>query len=204
MATLQPLSEDGRAAAAETLAAAFMADPLFAWAVPVEAARHAWLRTFMRASLWLAWRDGHTWAAPGTLRPGAVLSAIPPGKKASWARQAGFGLRLLPRILRGQPSPARVAKLLRLGASLEGHHPAEPHWALFQLVVDPACQGQGLGRAIMEHAATLADGDGVAAYLETSNPVNLSFYRRFGFEVVDTLEGKGGIPPVWTMLRPPK
>jgi len=203
MTDLHPLKAAGRAAAAETLAAAFDADPLFVWAIPDAARRARWLRAFMRSSLWLAWRDGRTWAAPPTNgeRPGAVLSAVPPGRKTSRSRQVGFALRQLPQVLLGRPAPSRLRHLVRLGWRLEDHHPHAPHWHFFQLGVDPERQGQGLGRTIMEHAVALADADAVPAYLETSNPVNLPFYRHFGFDLVDTI-ALGGAPPVWTMLRP--
>ncbi|TNF31223.1 MAG: GNAT family N-acetyltransferase, partial [Deltaproteobacteria bacterium] len=101
-----------------------------------------------------------------------------------------------------RPLRRRLARFVHVGWRLAEHHPRAPHWHLFQLGVDPARQGHGLGRAIMEHAVALADADRVPAYLETSNPVNLPFYRRFGFEVLETLSGGGDMPPVWTMLRP--
>ena len=54
-------------------------------------------------------------------------------------------------------------------------------WYLSIVAVDPAAQGQGLGRKLLE--PTLAEADRVSAtcYLETFSPRSLSFYERLGF-----------------------
>jgi len=54
-------------------------------------------------------------------------------------------------------------------------------WYLSIVAVDPASQGQGLGRKLLE--PTIAEADRVSAtcYLETFSPRNLSFYERLGF-----------------------
>jgi hypothetical protein len=40
------------------------------------------------------------------------------------------------------------------------------------------------------------------AYLETSNPKNLAWYRRFGFEIERELRVGAAKPAIWTMRRP--
>ena len=54
-------------------------------------------------------------------------------------------------------------------------------WYLSIVAVDPAVQGRGLGRKLLE--PTIAESDHVSAtcYLETFSPRNLPFYERFGF-----------------------
>jgi ribosomal protein S18 acetylase RimI-like enzyme len=81
-------------------------------------------------------------------------------------------------------------------------HPAEPHWYLPIIAVDPAAQGQGVGSALMRHALARSDADGVPAYLESSNPRNISLYERCGFERLATIQ-VGSSPPVVPMLRRP-
>lgn len=48
----------------------------------------------------------------------------------------------------------------------------------------------------------LAAAAAVPVWLETSNPRNLAYYRRLGFEVVDELAAPP-VPPVWTMAARP-
>jgi ribosomal protein S18 acetylase RimI-like enzyme len=81
-------------------------------------------------------------------------------------------------------------------------HPHEPHWYLSLLAVDPARQGHGIGAALIEDGIARADDDGLPAYLETSNPKNLAWYRRFGFEIEQELRVGATKPAIWTMRRP--
>ena len=55
------------------------------------------------------------------------------------------------------------------------------------MAVDPKCQGQGLGRQMMEHALEFMRGEGMEAVkIETleQNPVGSRFYPDIGFEEV--------------------
>jgi len=54
-------------------------------------------------------------------------------------------------------------------------------WYLSIVGVDPAAQGQGLGRKLLEPTIAEADRAGVTCYLETFSPRNLPFYQRLGF-----------------------
>jgi GNAT superfamily N-acetyltransferase len=57
----------------------------------------------------------------------------------------------------------------------------EAAWYLSIVAVDPAAQGQGLGRKLLEPTIAEADRAGVTCYLETFGQRNLSFYQRLGF-----------------------
>jgi GNAT superfamily N-acetyltransferase len=54
-------------------------------------------------------------------------------------------------------------------------------WYLSIVAVDPAAQGQRLGRKLLEPTIAEADRAGVTCYLETFSPRNLPFYQRLGF-----------------------
>ena len=83
------------------------------------------------------------------------------------------------------------------------YHPANPHWYLPLIGVDPAHQGNGLGDALMTYALQRCDRDHVPAYLESTNPRNICLYRRHGFEVLGTIQA-GSSPPLAPMLRQPR
>ena len=127
--------------------------------------------------------DGFTgaalWLPPGVIPDEEALGA---------ALQAGVAESLLPEVF---------AVFERMGS----YHPAEPHWYLPLIGVDPAHQRQGLGSVLLRHALAQCDRGHVAAYLESSNPANIPLYRRHGFEVLDTIQVESS-PPIFPMLRP--
>lgn len=95
---------------------------------------------------------------------------------------------------------ARVQKLL---AEMGRQHPAEPHWYLPLIGVDPARQGQGLGTALMRPGLRAADAMGLPVYLEATSPRNVRFYRRLGFRAIGEIR-VGDCPPITAMKRYPR
>jgi predicted N-acetyltransferase YhbS len=88
--------------------------------------------------------------------------------------------------------------------AIEKVHPHEEVWYLQLLVVDPSVQRLGIGALVQRPGLAKADEDGLACYLETQNPDNLPYYRRFGYEVVEELRPVKHGPPLWTMRREPR
>lgn len=83
------------------------------------------------------------------------------------------------------------------------YHPSEPHWYLPLLGVDPLYHGKGLGSALLKHATSNFDSENILAYLESSNPRNISLYERHGFEILGTIQ-VDNFPPIVPMLRKPQ
>ena len=76
-------------------------------------------------------------------------------------------------------------------------------WYLEYLAVDPSKQGSGLGSLILKESLKVIDELGEAAYLESSNPQNMSLYERFGFRFLKKIQ-VGSSPQINTMFRQPK
>lgn len=55
-------------------------------------------------------------------------------------------------------------------------------WYLVYLGTRPSGRGKGHARKLVEHVTRLADAEGRACYLESSNASNPAIYRKFGFE----------------------
>jgi ribosomal protein S18 acetylase RimI-like enzyme len=98
---------------------------------------------------------------------------------------------------------ARLREFAAVFERMRSHHPREPHWYLPLIGVDPAHQNQGHGSALLRHALAQCDREGVPAYLESSNPANISLYERHGFVVLDTIQ-VGSSPSISPMLRTPR
>lgn len=93
--------------------------------------------------------------------------------------------------------------LMRLGEEIAKVHPEEPHWYLNTVGVDSAFQGQGRGALIMKDVLARCDAESTPAYLESSNPRNISFYERYGFEALAQINV--GNPATMTpMIRTPR
>ena len=91
-------------------------------------------------------------------------------------------------------------------AHLECHEPRSPQGAalyLQTLAVHPSRQRQGVGSFLISPTLECADRDRLPVYLETTKEANVTYYRRFGFDVVEDLM-VGGALRVWTMLRRPR
>ncbi len=107
-------------------------------------------------------------------------------------------LAILVRVV-ARLGPRGLGRFIHWSNRLERHHPAFPHFHLEMLGVEPECQGQGLGSAMLDSIAATLDADGLPCTLETGGQRNVELYQRFGFEVVGEEEILG--VPMWFMLR---
>ena len=97
----------------------------------------------------------------------------------------------------------RLEEVFAVFQQMDDYHPNEPHWYLPLIGVDPAQQSRGYGSALIEHALIQCDRDQKLAYLESSNPKNISLHKRHGFELLGTIQ-VGTSPPICPMLRKPR
>jgi len=86
---------------------------------------------------------------------------------------------------------------------IEKRHPHEPHWYLQAVGTDPGKQGKGYGGVVMRRHLEVADAAGMPAYLESSKEANIPIYKSLGFEVTGEINLPGG-PTLWPMWRPPR
>ncbi|MEO1249307.1 MAG: N-acetyltransferase [Pseudomonadota bacterium] len=88
-------------------------------------------------------------------------------------------------------------------AQMDAYHPKnQPCWYLPMIAADPAFAGRGLGAALLHQGLARCDAAGQIAYLESSNPRNLNFYRRHGFELMGEIQA-GSSPKMFPMVRQP-
>ena len=86
-------------------------------------------------------------------------------------------------------------------AEMAEAHPSEPHWYLEGLGTHPDWQRRGLASEVLAPVLDRCDTDALPAYLETHRESNIPFYRRHGFEVIDTRQLSNGAPRMWQMWR---
>jgi ribosomal protein S18 acetylase RimI-like enzyme len=178
-----------------SLARAFTDDPLMRFLVPDD--RHRTRRAGALFSSVLRYQHlGHGACFTDEGRHGASMWA-PPGQ---WRMTLGQIARSTPGSIRALGT--RMVAAVRVLTTVERLHPREEHWYLAVLGTDPDHQGKGIGSALMTPVLDRCDEQGVGAYLESSNPTNVPFYRRHGFEVTREIELPGG-PTVYPMWRDP-
>lgn len=118
-----------------------------------------------------AWAEGRLVGVAGTLRPGACRPSLPDRISLALA------------ILRRMPPPVAIRVLWWLFI-WSRHHPAESHWHIGPVAVDPEWRRRGIGRGLMLRIVELAAEDSALAWLETDLEENLAFYRRLGFILI--------------------
>lgn len=130
---------------------------------------------------------------------GAAAWLPPEAYPIPWTRQLAQVAALVPAL----PWGIGAAREARRGQTANrARHPREPHFFLRAVGVTPACQGRGVGAALITHQIDRADARGIGCYLTTAKEGNVSFYSRFGFETVDRYHPTAGWPTVWSMWRP--
>lgn len=180
-----------RPAVIDAITLGFASDPLIRWLLP-------------DASAYLAIGPRMTEAfGGGAIEAGSAYLADE-GKAAALWIPPGLALddSEIGAILSANVRPEIREEVNALFAEMDAFHARyKPCWFLSMIAADPAWLGEGLGSALMSHALRRVDADGLPAYLESSNPRNISLYQRHGFEVLGEIQ-HGSSPVITPMLRP--
>lgn len=181
------------------LARAFQEDPVFGWLQPDPERRAATTPGFFAAMArhhFLA--GGGVEVAVSEAGIGAATLWNPPGRRGQHPLEQIAMLPAVVRAFRGRLGAARA-----LDTVMRANHPEEPHWYLAVIGSDPLCRGGGFGSALMRSRLDRCDAECAPAYLESSNPDNIAYYQRFGFDLMGEFRAPGG-PPMWPMWREPR
>ena len=195
-----PASKTDVPALARVLGRAFRDDPVICWLQPDPARRSATLAGFFAAMArhhFLA--GGGVEVAVSESGVGAAALWDPPGR---WEQTTREQVAMVPAVLRAFRGRLGIARAL--AEEMKASHPEEPHWYLAMIGSDPVMRGGGFGNALMRSRLDRCDAEGAPAYLESSNPDNIGYYHRFGFEVTGEIAMPGGGPPLWPMWRAPR
>jgi GNAT superfamily N-acetyltransferase len=200
MTAIRAATAADRARVAASLASAFSEDPLFTWMAgagpdkPLEPKLRILFDAFLKLDL--PRRDHLVFTDEDGI--GAAVWKHP----NRWKMPTGDMVRALPGMLRalGTKAPRMIGAI----TAIEKVHPKEEHYYLEALGTQKDTQGKGIGSAVISHMLARCDTEGMPAYLESSNPRNIPFYARHGFESTgEILVGKGA-PTVTAMWRNPR
>ncbi|MCU0542797.1 MAG: GNAT family N-acetyltransferase [Oscillatoriaceae cyanobacterium Prado104] len=85
----------------------------------------------------------------------------------------------------GEKSGKRYENLIQKMGGLE---PTETHCEVFFIGLKPPARGKGIGKSLLQTALDCADTKRVGCYLVSSNPRNISFYKRHNFQELGAIE----------------
>jgi ribosomal protein S18 acetylase RimI-like enzyme len=190
--TVRIAASTDKAPAVDTVVLAFAADPVARWSWPHG---QQYLANMPRLVAAFGGRAFDLGSAYCTDAHAGVALWLPPGVHPDEDR--------LGELVETTVSASIRHDVFAVFEQMAKYHPTDPHWYLPLIGVDPAHQGKGLGDALMTYALQRSDHDHVPAYLESTNPRNISLYRRHGFEVLGTIQA-GSSPPLVPMLRQPR
>lgn len=141
--------------------------------------------------------------APDANGIGGAALWDPPGQ---WQTSRIDELRAMPTLLLA--FGASLRRGLEVTELMKEAHPEEPHWYLAVIGSDPSVRSKGFGHALMRSRLDRCDSECAPAYLESSNPDNVPYYQRFGFEQTGEIKlpSRDGVagPSLVPMWRPPR
>jgi len=195
-----------RTEAARVLGRAFQSDPLFVYLMPSAEVRAVVAPAFFGVVAAYAQAYG-------------VLDLAPDGAGAAcWLRPGQTTLKVRQMLGLGRPpwrlwralflfGVRRMRQLMTISDYAEEQHrrgmPGE-HWYLWAFGVDPDRQGRGVGGGLLQVGLDRADAERKPCYLEANNVLNVSFYQKRGFKVVNHGQAAGHEVTFWAMRREPQ
>ncbi len=183
------VAKDNKQKALDIFTMAFVDDPAMRWLMPDAG---IYLKNLGAAQMALGGRSLQHETAHVLDDGSAAAFWLPPGVGPDEEAMGTFVATVPPEAVRGD--------VAGLADQMGKYHPEEPHWYLATLGVDIKAQGKGMGSILMKHALTRVDREHKVAYLESSNPRNVPFYERHGFEVIGRIKS-GSSPVITPMLR---
>jgi GNAT superfamily N-acetyltransferase len=180
--------------AVETLALAFFDDPLLGWIFENPTRRADNLRSWWR---WIIEN------APGHAELRATDDDL---SAAIWYGpdpDDSAGHTDFPAMLIGLIGVEAARRKLAGLAVIPAARPTVRHWYLGAVGTRPNAQRRGSAVRVVRPVLDQCDAAGVLAYLESSNPRNVTFYERLGFVAVEAISLPGG-PTLTGMQREPR
>ena len=145
---------------------------------------------------WIMACGGQAFAAGTALyHNGCGALWLPPGVKPDEDKMDA--------LLQSTTNEQQQETLVLLGEKLSPYTPNRPHWYLPFIGADSANRGRGAGSVLMESVTKVCDEEKQLAYLICSHPMNMAFYERHGFEMMDEVHA-GDYPVMIPMVRLPK
>jgi ribosomal protein S18 acetylase RimI-like enzyme len=126
---------------------------------------------------------------------------LPPGKEhiSFWRAIRNGILKVLKQF--GRLTIKLMNRTTKVANAIHKKHTPETHWYLSLLAVNPKLQGKGYASKMIYPMIQNIENEGYSIYLETNNPDNVTFYKHFGFKVLESLNIPNTPIIHWSMLK---
>lgn len=192
MITIKKVASAEQDNAVGAIVKAFSTDRAARWMYPDSQQYREHFQSFVKAFAGSAFEHGSADIVDGYL---AAALWLPPGIHPDD--------EVMGKLIRSTVLESDQANVFALFQEMDRYHPADPHWYLPMIGVDPAQQRKGYGSALLQHALARCDRENKLAYLESTSPRSVQLYQRHGFELLGTIQ-VGTSPQLFPMLRKPR
>ncbi len=201
MKDLIRVSKSEAAAAARVLGRAFVDYPMFTYLYPDEQKRRGILTDFMAVPLYVCLKYGEVYGSSPGMEGAAAW--LPPGMSPFTGGQT---LRAVPFLTMLKSVFKGAMRMQAMSEFLDAKHrelAPFPHWYLQSIGVDPAHQGKGISRRLIQPMLERLNGEGTPCFLETQSEKNAGIYEHFGFRVLYKEKVPDTTLTSWGMLWEP-
>jgi ribosomal protein S18 acetylase RimI-like enzyme len=192
MITINKVASAEQDTAITAIVKAFSADPAARCMYPDSQQYWQHFPSFVKAFAGAAFEHGSVDLVDGYL---AAALWLPPGIHPDE--------EAMEKLIRTTVPETDQANVFAIFEQMDRFHPAESHWYLPMIGVDPAHQRKGFGSALLQHGLARCDRENKLAYLESTSPGSVRLYQRLGFELLGTIQ-VGSSPELFPMLRKPR
>jgi len=185
--------------AARTLAHAFHEYPVTVFFMPDAAERERKQPTVFRYVLQTSIENGEVWATSFKMEGVAVwilADKRKPGRKPGFSIGRWWSTAFVKKDIK-----QRQQAFFKYSHDIRGRLMPDCYWYLQILGVEPALQGKGFSRRLLEPMLARADREGLPCFLETQLEKNVPLYQHFGFKVVEEGLIPGSNVYSWAMVR---
>lgn len=190
--SIERVAPDELDTVARVLAIAYAEDPVHLWAMPKATTRLNDAIAFF--TFFLRRMRPHRWEVFATKDRSAVAIIAPVGQKE---REYGDGTRYMPVLLN------RMSHVTDFFQWIETFRPDVEHQYLEFIGCLPMQRSRGLGSLLLGSLLSIANREGIPVWSWSSNPRNLTFYQRLGFEIGEELRRDDSSPIVTVLWHSP-
>jgi GNAT superfamily N-acetyltransferase len=177
---------------AEILAAAYTDDPVHIWAMPREATRLSDAVLFFKLYFKLMPLCDQQFLVTSDRSAAAIIYLIRQSNSPDCK-----GMRYFPPLI------GKLSKMNEYLQWIEGFRPKADHYYIEFIGCLPDKRSQGIGSFFLKNILEKTDRENIPVWTWSSNPLNLSFYRRLGFEIGAQFRRDANTPPITSVWRPP-